>query len=219
MILTAGIPEVSCNPEMWQRHLPPLVSLRTQPAAPYVWHFSQRWGPGGLSLTRCLCSPPSSASSHTIEGPPRHTYESLLWSMCANSAHLLPSSAPCFSVLLEPWEGRRVVLGPCFRVTLECICVLVYLNLLPARCLCASPWFQARVVPHPQSLETPEAAWPGLSSHLGPAGSAGAPRRSCAAALLRAEGRTMGTARDGAGLGVASLPQPQNTSSRPERGN
>lgn len=79
------------------------------------------------------------------------------------------------------------------------------------------------VVPGPVVLPTPREATsrhrrrpgPGLSSHLAPAGGAGAPRRSCAAALLRAEGGR-GTARDGAGLG-ASLPQPQNTSSRPER--
>lgn len=94
-----------------------------------------------------------------------------------------------------------------FRVTLECICVLVYLNLLPARCLCASPWFQARwYCPPPGShLETPEAAaWPGLSSISVSRGR----RRSAKLPLqpLRAEAGP-GTARDGAGLG-ASLPQP-----------
>lgn len=109
-----------------------------------MWHFSQRWGTGGLSLTRYLCSPPPSASSHTMKG---------LW-----DTHTSPYCGPCVQTLCTPSAilcpllfcapgtmGRaRVVLGPCFRVGLECIRALVCLTLLPARCLCASLWFQAR---------------------------------------------------------------------------
>ena len=147
-------PRVSCNPERWQRPLASSLSLRSQPAAHCTWHFLQHWGPGCLSLTRCLCSPPSSASSHTMKGL-RDTHMShycgpRVQSLCTPSAILCPL------LFCAPGTmGRaRVVLGPCFRVGLECIWVPACLNLLPARCLCAS-----LVLPPPEAPpETAEAA-------------------------------------------------------------
>ena len=123
-----------------------------------MWHFSQHWGTGGLSLTRYLCSPPPSASSHTMKG---------LW-----DTHTSPYCGPCVQTLCTPSAilcpllfcapgtmGRaRVVLGPCFRVGLECIRALVCLTLLPARCLCASLWFQARWCCPPPGKPPPETA-------------------------------------------------------------
>ena len=104
------------------------------------------------------------------EGPPGHTYESLLWSMCPNSVHTFCHPLPLLFCAPGTMGRARVVLGPCFRVGLECICALVCLNLLPARCLCASLWFQARWYCPPPGKpppETPEAAGAGavLPSH------------------------------------------------------
>lgn len=138
--------------------MPPLVSLRAQPASHCMWHFSQRWGPGCLSLTRCLCSPPSSASSHTMKGlQDTHTSH-----YCGPRVQTLctPSAILCPLLFCAPGTmGRaRVVLGPCFRVGLECICVPACLNLLPARCLCASLVLPRPRPPRKPSPETAEAA-------------------------------------------------------------
>lgn len=67
-----------------------------------------------------------------------------------------PSAILCPLLFCAPGTmGRaRVVLGPCFRVGLECIWVPACLNLLAARCLCAS-----LVLPPPEAPpETAEAA-------------------------------------------------------------
>lgn len=123
-----------------------------------MWHFSQRWGTGGLSLTRYLCSPPPSASSHTMKGL-RDTHTSPYCGPCVQTL-CTPSAILCPLLFCAPGTmGRaRVVLGPCFRVGLECIRALVCLTLLPARCLCASLWFQARWCCPPPGKPPPETA-------------------------------------------------------------
>ena len=87
-------PRVSCNPERWQRPL--------------------ALGPWGPVPHQVFMQPTPFRFLTHHEGPPGHTYESLLWSTCPNSVHTFCHPLPL--AFLCPWnhgEGPGGI-GPMF---------------------------------------------------------------------------------------------------------